>query len=214
MLRYYTAHALSAEVLAQDPTERDRLDKELRSWDEALSQEPQTFKDHFLHFQYAVSAAMYYDRDIVTVAMQNHGSEFENFFRATLDARFQTVKDGILEARPRQVTSSSSNAHTLNSPTHRHHEHEPPSSEIPNLDLDGAKALLATPEILLSLQFYERNSVESCAGSWKVESVSQHQTRHGKTVAFKVQFMIIDTVLELPEDALLDLMVSSCIYPC
>jgi hypothetical protein len=64
MLRYYTAHALSAEVLAQDPTERDRLDKELRespnvrhddpnddvpallqSWDEALSQEPQTFKE-------------------------------------------------------------------------------------------------------------------------------------------------------------------------
>lgn len=73
MLSYYTAHAISAEILAKDPTKRDKMAKELfnstelhvrhellplpieevlallRGWDEALTKEATTF-EQFVRF--------------------------------------------------------------------------------------------------------------------------------------------------------------------
>ncbi|KAJ7083714.1 hypothetical protein B0H15DRAFT_951947 [Mycena belliarum] len=109
MSKYLYAHAISSIVLAQDPTQRDRMAKELseskdpnvrhklvadpnedvitmlRDWDGALSQEATTFEDHFKQLHYAVIASIYYDCHVLSPAIKKHGMKFFTFYQQRLN---------------------------------------------------------------------------------------------------------------------------------
>lgn len=87
----------------------------------------------------------------------------------------------------------------------------PPSADLPNLDLDSAKALLSVPyEALLSMRFYSRDNNELVAGFWRVDCINRKTTRNGSSVAFEVVFENLEENFEMREQGVIEMLLNSC----
>jgi hypothetical protein len=87
----------------------------------------------------------------------------------------------------------------------------PPSADLPNLDLDSAKALLIVPyEALLSMRFYSRDNNEGIAGFWGVDCINRKTTRNGSSVAFEVVFENLEENFEMHEQDVIEMLLNSC----
>jgi hypothetical protein len=88
----------------------------------------------------------------------------------------------------------------------------PPPADLANLDLDSVNILIADPDTLLSVSFYQRDVDDAVAGFWRVDAINQTRTRHGVLVEFKVVFEgKKERGFELHLKALIDLMLNSCV---
>ncbi|KAJ7770561.1 hypothetical protein B0H16DRAFT_1715221 [Mycena metata] len=217
---YLAKHANCALVLTQDPTLRDTLISELNDpkhplvrsnfqvgpeedemdllnmWDTALLDEPQTFRDHFLQLQYAVSGSMVYNKLFILPAVQKYGPEFHIFYPKSSTASFESSMKTILPTPP-QINSTAPTTAT------------PPSAEIPNIDTDTAAALLSTPDTLFGLYFYHRD--ELMPAYWHVVAISTKQTPSGRYKFFEADFE--GEVIEVRAEDMSTLLLASCVVP-
>ncbi|KAJ7223098.1 hypothetical protein GGX14DRAFT_557669 [Mycena pura] len=202
MNRYLSAHAVSALVLAQDPTRRDRMWAELaaseaphvrrelrvdpnddymallRDWDKAIAEEPTDFEGHFLRLHYAVIAAVYYEHHFVTTARQKHVDGFEASMRNLPHGHANGNTLPIPQSLPSPLQSPPS----------------PPPSDRANIDLELANALLSAPEVLLGISFYQRDEI--VPGIWRVHAINRKTTAGGSYVAFEVNFFLLVPALD------------------
>ncbi|KAJ6570198.1 hypothetical protein DFH09DRAFT_1362840 [Mycena vulgaris] len=234
MAKYIFAHAISSEVLSRDPTQRDKLAQQvreskephirhelkedpsedvtalLRGWDEALAKQATTFVEHFYQLHYAVIASIYYERHILSPAIQNHGPQFRKFYQETLNVAFDSFMSQLLQQPPVKL-----NGHAYlngNPPA----PSSPPPADLANVDLNCAKTLLSAPGGLLGMRFYQRDGNEAVAGYWHVASITRKTACEGLSVTFEVVFNAQhgNQTFEVAEqDVILDLLLHSCCVP-
>ncbi|KAJ7924360.1 hypothetical protein B0H13DRAFT_2315503 [Mycena leptocephala] len=194
MNRYFIAHGVSAQVLAEDPTRHNRMKAELaasedprvrrdisvdpnddheallRDWDEAIAQEPTDFSSHFYRIHYCVIAAVYYEHHFVAPATQKYGNKFFQGYQ-----QFEVSMANLAQGH---VNGNTLNGGTSVPPT-------PQSLRLPNLppperaniNLESAMALLSGPEALLGMSFYQRD--ETIPGIWRVYAINRKTTGDG-----------------------------------
>ncbi|KAF7340247.1 hypothetical protein MVEN_01943400 [Mycena venus] len=228
MAKYLAVHAISAQVLAEDPTRRDQMAKELqaskaphvrpdlrvdpsddyetllRGWDDSLAQEATDFQSHFLRLHYAVIASIYYDYFVLSPAIQKYGTRFSNFYQQKLNLEFMSFMATLPHGQLNKDTPSRPhlNAGAADSPS-------PPPADRANIDLARVTALLASPEALLGISFYQRDEV--LAGVWRVDTITRRTTLIGTSVIFVVLFDDHEERFEMSEEGVKDLLLQSCV---
>ncbi|KAJ7075635.1 hypothetical protein B0H15DRAFT_956270 [Mycena belliarum] len=216
---YIKAHAVSVQVLAQDPTRRDKLLAELaaspspnvqpdlridpnadheallRRWDDAIAEEPTDFTTHVHRVHYCTIAFVYYDRYYLGPATLQHGNKFAVLYNETL---CRLMSESLAIGEPIQT-----NAHRV------HAIGGTPPTANQRLSAKEAHDLLSAPEVLLEMSFCHCD--EDVPGVWRVFSVNQLTTRDGRQEVFTIVFDDEREKFEVAKGGLMDLLLNSSI---